>query len=279
MLGATGSRIRARAIRLRVQYVAFAVGFVIFTSGLPGWAQSHAPLQYRGGPVLETFRIYPLYYGNWTQSDINAKQSFLQGLAGYISGQNAPPFQQPMMKEYGVNQATLANAVMTTTPFYTVGRLAKADLLNIIHANQISGKLPPYSPNTLIMISQGGTCSTTGYTSLGEIQDYGVSYTQYRADYDRLGQQGWRLYNLQSFALANGTACYNAVWRPGNGPEIQVYGWTYADYRGSMTSCGRRAGVSISSNPTGWQTDRCCTMLSGDRALWTGPYKKQWSRK
>ena len=222
-----------------------------------------------------------------------------------------------MMRQYGVNHATVAQAVTSTTPYYGLGRLKKVDLLDIIHANQVDGKLPPYSQNTLIMVfpshgfgldgcdgcgyhssesswafwsvvpedagptwelvaahevfeaaadpavdsdpgwdeavdgcdsrsfltfpfgqipgaadnTQGGTCSMTGYTSLGEIQDYGVPYAQYRSDYDRLWPQGWRLYALQSFVLQNGTVRYNAVWRPGNDAEIQVYGWAYADYR------------------------------------------------
>jgi hypothetical protein len=289
----------------------------LLTFGLPIWAQSHAPLQYHGGPVLQSFRIYPLYYGNWSQADINAKQNFLNGLCAYLSGQNAPAFEQPMTRQYGVEQVTVAGAVTTTTPSYSPGRLTKADLLNIIHTNQMFGNLPAYGGATLIMVfpahgygldncngcgyhssesasafwsvvpedagptwelvtghevfeaaadpavdndpgwdeavdgcdsrsfltfpfgqipgaadnTQGGTCSTTGYTSLGEYQDYGVSYERYRADYDRLWPQGWRLYTLQSFVLPDGTVCYNAVWRPGNDPEIQVYGWTYGDYR------------------------------------------------
>jgi Bacterial tandem repeat domain 1 len=31
--------------------------------------------------------------------------------------------------------------------------------------------------------------------------------------------------------VANNQVLYNAVWRPGNEGEIQVYGWLYADYR------------------------------------------------
>jgi 3',5'-cyclic AMP phosphodiesterase CpdA len=65
--------------------------------------------------------------------------------------------------------------------------------------------------------------------NVGEIQDYGVSYAQYRSDYDTYWNQGWRLYILQSYVF-NGQVLYNAVWRPGNTAELQVYGWTYSDY-------------------------------------------------
>ncbi len=63
-----------------------------------------------------------------------------------------------------------------------------------------------------------------------EIQVYGWRYADYRAKYDQLWNQGWRLYSLQPFV--NGSdVLYDAVWRPGTHSEIQVYGWTYADYR------------------------------------------------
>lgn len=139
------------------------------------------------------------------------------------------------------------------------------------------GPIPPPTDNT-----NGGDCSTTGYTShgeyqdygvtytdfrrrsdelwpdgwrlyilasyvlsdgtvlydavwrpgdLGERQDYGVTYTQYRSDYDTLSPQGWRLYTLDSYVISDGTVRYNAVWRPGTHGEIQVSGWTYADFR------------------------------------------------
>ena len=65
----------------------------------------------------------------------------------------------------------------------------------------------------------------------GEQQVYGSSSADYRNKYDQLFPQGWRLYLLQSYVLPNGQVLYNAVWRPGNMPETQVYGVSYADYR------------------------------------------------
>src|SRR5206468_8373018 len=77
----------------------------------------------------------------------------------------------------------------------------------------------------------GGVCSTTGYSSLGEIQDYGVTYSQYRSHYDQLWGQGWRLYVLDAYVV-NNQVLYNAVWRPaGNTPEIQLYGASYSAFR------------------------------------------------
>jgi len=89
------------------------------------------------------------------------------------------------------------------------------------------GWIPGVHDNTL-----AGACSTTGYTSLSELQDYGVTYSQYRSHYDQLWPQGWRLYTLDTY-VSNGQVLYNAVWRPyGNTPEIQLYGTSYAAFRG-----------------------------------------------
>ena len=89
--------------------LSIGMGFVILVLGgglTPANAQN--PLQYHGGPVLSSFTIYPLYYGNWEAADITAEQSYLNDLASYISGVNAPAGQQPMLKQYGVNQVSVA---------------------------------------------------------------------------------------------------------------------------------------------------------------------------
>jgi hypothetical protein len=64
----------------------------------------------------------------------------------------------------------------------------------------------------------------------GEIQVYGWTYQDYRAKYDQLWPQGWRL-KLLNVYVVNGQLRYTAVWRPSTEGEIQVYGWTYQDYR------------------------------------------------
>lgn len=58
-----------------------------------------------------------------------------------------------------------------------------------------------------------------------EIQVYGWSYENYRARYDRLWPQGYRLHALET-AVVDGQVSYSAVWRKGAVPEVQVYGWT-----------------------------------------------------
>ena len=293
----------------------FALSIMGLVMGGPNVrGQAHAPLQYHGGPILRTFKIYPLYYGNWSSADIAAQQSYLTGLAGYLSGSNKPAGQQPMLWQYGVNSASVAQAA-TASPSAAPVKLSRSDVLDIIHANQANGKLPAFGPNTLIIVfpahgfgltdcigcgyhssesstafwsvvphdvgpslplvtahevleaavdpaddsdvawdesvdgcssainmpfgqlpgaadnTQNGTCSTTGYTSTGEVQVYGWSYADYRKKYDELWPQGWRLYILQAYVKPNGQVLYNAVWRRWMGDETQVYGWSYTDYK------------------------------------------------
>jgi hypothetical protein len=63
-----------------------------------------------------------------------------------------------------------------------------------------------------------------------EIQVHGWRYADYRARYDEIWQQGYRLHTLD-INVVDGKPLYNAVWRKGATPEKQVYGWTYDDYR------------------------------------------------
>ena len=323
---------------------------LLIAAVLPACAQPYYALEYYGGPVLEHFTIYPLYYGDWSTADIVAQQTYLKALAAYISGDKAPAGTQPMIRQYGVMSASVA-VHATADPTAKPNTSETYDqLVSIIKANQKNGKLPPFSSTTLIAVflahgfqlsgcdgcayhaslsgsafwlvvphdtgapyqlstahevmeaatdpevdnqaawgwlsggyypkgsSQlaydelidecgnntitltnlgiqipegmdntggvflgdpaqaqppGGTCNITGYTSLNEIQVYGWTYSEYRAKYDKLWTQGWRLYILQSYELPNGGGLrYNAVWRPaGNTAETQLYGATYTEFK------------------------------------------------
>jgi hypothetical protein len=68
-----------------------------------------------------------------------------------------------------------------------------------------------------------------------ELHVEGYTLADYRAAYDSIFPQGWRLHQLGSY-FEDGQVRYNAVWRPTGGGEIQVYGVTYADYRARYDS-------------------------------------------
>jgi hypothetical protein len=149
-------------------------GFVV------GGAEAQAkpptvPLQYSGGPVLRSFTIYSVYYGNWTSSAIIAQQTYLGGLANYISGVGAPAGQQPMMKQYGVHAATVGSGVNVTA---TPTKLSDTDIRNIITDAQIADLIPPYRGDILIMVFPAhGFTLTSGcayHSDVGSGQYYGV---------------------------------------------------------------------------------------------------------
>jgi hypothetical protein len=340
-------------------------------------AQAQNALQYHGGPVLSTFTIYPLYYGKWQSADITAQQNYLINLASYMSGQNAPAGQQPMMKQYGVNQVSIAPYAVSGVlnvpnqpdpnptvpdPCVSATCLWQGDLRYIIQTNQAAGRLPPYGSNSLIVVfpahgmglhgcngcgyhhsesysaywavvpedagafgelnakdgfqlvtahevfeasvnpsinnspawdeavdqcdnayaisppyipirippatdnTAGGFCNSNGgYTRLDEIQVYGWLYSDYRREYDSLWPQGWRLYSLQSY-VSNGQVLYNAIWRPqGNIGEIQVYGWQYLDYRKEYDSLW----------PQGWRLYILQSYFVNGQVLYNAVWRQQ----
>jgi len=314
ILAENENRIQRRIEMRKGLSLSVALLFGILGALAPRAASATTPLQYHGGPFLQTFEIYPLYYGNWSATEITDQQTYVTNLAAYMSGANAPAGQQPMTRQYGVDQVTLA-AAATASPSAKPVVLTRNAVLNIIHANQKTGNLPAFGPNTLIVVfpahgfsvtgcngcggfhasqstrafwavvpadqeqvviaheifeasadpavnnfqgwdelvdqcdnakaitlsfgpippvidnTKAGTCSTTGYSSLNEIQVYGWTYANYRTKYNALWPSGWRLYSLQSYEIGNGNVLYNAVWRPGgNTGEQQLYGVTFADF-------------------------------------------------
>ncbi|SPF55501.1 hypothetical protein SBA4_7130001 [Candidatus Sulfopaludibacter sp. SbA4] len=155
VIEAGGNHARERKIEMRKAAglpTAFAIGVLsLLPGGRCAWSQPHLPLQYQGGPILKSFKIYPLYYGDWSAADINFQQAFLTNLTAYISGAYAPAGEQPMLMQYGVNTATVA-AAATADPTAAPKTLSRSDVINIIHTNQAAGKLPAYGPNTVIFV-------------------------------------------------------------------------------------------------------------------------------
>jgi hypothetical protein len=149
----------------------------------PAFAQKYA-LEYWGGPVLEKFTIYPLYYGAWSSADVSTHQAYLQSLTAYISGQNAPMGQQPVIRQYGVLDASVADAV-TAGSTATPAALTNKQLISIIAQNQASHALPPYGPNTMIALflspgfSLANSCSTCAFHASKSNTEYWLVVPMY----------------------------------------------------------------------------------------------------
>ncbi len=144
----------------------------VILSFLAGRSASAQPLQYNGGPVLENFTIYPLYYGTgWSPGAIATHHDYLVNLAAYMSSENNPAFEQPVMRQYGVLQVKIAAAV-TASPTAPATTLSPTQVLNIIKNNQgPGGVLPAFGPNTLIALFPGSGFGVNGCSGCGGHHD------------------------------------------------------------------------------------------------------------
>src|SRR6266849_8862848 len=122
--------------RLSLAFALFTLGLIAEQGQLVS-AQEHARLSYHGGPILTSFRIYPLFYGKWDTNEVNAHYNYLNGLAGYLSGLNTPVNQEPMMRQYGVISVSVAPRA-TEALTVTAGAFPDDMIRSIIHANQNS---------------------------------------------------------------------------------------------------------------------------------------------
>lgn len=90
---------------------------------------------------------------------------------------------------------------------------------------------------------------------------------RYRAKYDELWGQGWRLHQLAPYA-AGSSVRRSVVWRKSTSPEIQLHGASYQSPTArSTTSCGARAGGCTCWSSTSPAT-RSATTRCGSRARW-----------
>jgi hypothetical protein len=115
------------------------------------------PMTYHGGPVLSTFKIYPLYVGSFWSTAVGAtavanQQAYLAALAQFISGVDSPSGQRPYTRQYGVVSASVANA--SITPGNPVP-MNDSDIRTTITTAQSRGGLPAYGANVLIMVFPG----------------------------------------------------------------------------------------------------------------------------
>lgn len=150
--GTTSARVSAHTLTECITRAAISFGLLMLIAAVPAIAAY--PLSYHGGPVLAEFRIYPLYYGVWSDPDITMHQNYLTGLAANMSGQGAPIGQFPMMWQYGVNTVSVAPFARDQRNL-SPATLTDAAISYLISDNQALHTLPSYSRTTLIMVFLG----------------------------------------------------------------------------------------------------------------------------
>lgn len=96
----------------------------------------------------------------------------------------------------------------------------------------------------------------------GEIQVFGWPYQDFRAKYDELWPQGWRL-KLLSTHIVEGNVRYTAVWRPSTEPEIQVYEFSYPNFKAKNDSLWSQ----------GWRLKLLSTPVVGGQVRYTAVWQ------
>jgi len=101
-------------------------------------------------------------------------------------------------------------------------------------------------------------------SNIGEYQVYGYQYNDYRARYDALWPQGWRLQLLSQYVIG-GQVKYTAVWRQiGSVDETQVYGYSYNDYRARYDTLW----------PLGWRLYLLENVVVNGQTLYTAVWRR-----
>ena len=95
-----------------------------------------------------------------------------------------------------------------------------------------------------------------------ELQMYGVSYEKYRAKYDSIWNEGWRLAMLEAVAVDD-HARYTAVWRRTGGAEFQLYGATRAEFEAENQT----------QELKGWRLDLLTSYVADGQARYTGVWR------
>ncbi|HEV8426520.1 MAG TPA: peptidoglycan DD-metalloendopeptidase family protein [Pyrinomonadaceae bacterium] len=101
-----------------------------------------------------------------------------------------------------------------------------------------------------------------------EIQMYGVTYEQYRAKYDSIWNDNWRLALLETVGVDD-RARYTAVWRPTGGSEFQLYGATKAELEAENDK----------RHSDGWRIDLLTSYVVDGQARYTGVWRPSDQRR
>jgi hypothetical protein len=101
-----------------------------------------------------------------------------------------------------------------------------------------------------------------------ERQVHGWEYKDFRARYDAIWNEGYRLSSLK-IRNVSGKALYSAVWRKGAEPEVQVYGATFADYK--------KRGDELAKD--GWRLHILESFTDGINVKYTAVWRKSTAQE
>ncbi len=121
--------------------------------GLDAGMDPFTALTYKNGSLLVNAELVSFYWGNFTQSDIDAMQGYLGSLAAYLSGAGAPLGQIPTIWQYNCGCAHLSAVHLEINP---PAFIDDEQLKRKIVGLQLIGQLPQFSANRLFLIFTKG---------------------------------------------------------------------------------------------------------------------------
>ena len=114
----------------------------------PSGTASYVPMTYQGGPILSAVELIGVYWGPFTAGEVNTMQAWLTGFAGYLCGVGAPLGTEQVVRQYGVNGASVGVFVQDTN---APANATEQDVRNLIEGHQGDGSLPAYSAQRLFI--------------------------------------------------------------------------------------------------------------------------------
>jgi len=123
-------------------------------------AAAHAALAptltYHNGHVMNTPKVFVLFWGSYTSAQKTAVTNYVTGFTQYISNLGSPAGQEPTIRQYGVFSATFAGSYHDTS---TPNAVTRTDVANKIASLQ-PAHIPAYDPQLLVVVAaRTGTCT------------------------------------------------------------------------------------------------------------------------
>lgn len=128
------------------------------------------PMTWNHGPIIGWLELVSLYWGDFSQTQIDSMNNYLSGYARYLQSQGAPDGQRCVVWQYGVGGGSVgASYVENAQP----RNATEGDVRNLVQQLQGNGNLPAFAANRLFLVF------THGIT----FADYGTKWCGYHGSW------------------------------------------------------------------------------------------------
>jgi hypothetical protein len=117
--------------------------------GAPGFV----PLVWKGGSIIGWPQLVSLFWGDFTQQQVDTMHTYLSDYAGYLQGQGAPDRQTCVVWLYGVGGGDIAASHLENAQ---PRNATESDVRDLIHDLQRAGTLPGFAANRLFLVFTHG---------------------------------------------------------------------------------------------------------------------------